>query len=87
VSVEKISAENAEAVRAAESRALAAEERLDKAKNLAAHKVNFLFGELRGVEERLEQALAELQQTDEAAREKFAAVIADWLRREGDRLA
>lgn len=23
----------------------------------------------------------------EAAREKFAAVIADWLRREGDRLA
>lgn len=84
---EKIRAENAEAVRAAEARALAAEERLDKTKNPAAHKVNFLFGELRGVEERLEQALAELQQTDEAAREKFAAVIADWLRREGDRLA
>lgn len=84
---EKIRAENAEAVRAAEARALAAEERLDKAKNPAAHKVNFLFGELRGVEERLEQALAELQQTDEAAHEKFAAVIADWLRREGDRLA
>lgn len=84
---EKIRAENAEAVRAAEARALAAEERLDKAKNPAAHKVNFLFGELRGVEERLEQALAELQQTDEAAREKFAKVIADWLRREGDRLA
>lgn len=84
---EKIRAENVEAVRAAEARALAAEERLDKAKNPAAHKVNFLFGELRGVEERLEQALAELQQTDEAAREKFAKVIADWLRREGDRLA
>lgn len=84
---EKIRAENAEAVRAAEARALAAEERLDKAKNPAAHKVNFLFGELRGVEERLEQALAELQQTDEAAREKFAKVIADWLRREGDGLA
>lgn len=84
---EKIRAENAEAVRAAEARALAAEERLDKAKNPAAHKVNFLFGELRGVEERLEQALAELQQTDEAAREKFAKVIADWLRREGNRLA
>ena len=84
---EKIHAENAEAVRAAEARALAAEERLDKAKNPAAHKVNFLFGELRGVEERLEQALAELQQTDEAACEKFAKVIADWLRREGDRLA
>lgn len=84
---EKIRAENAEAVRAAEARALTAEERLDKAKNPAAHKVNFLFGELRGVEERLEQALAELQQTDEAACEKFAKVIADWLRREGDRLA
>lgn len=84
---EKIRAENAEAVRAAEARALAAEERLDKAKNPVAHKVNFLFGELRGVEERLEQALAELQQTDEAACEKFAKVIADWLRREGDRLA
>lgn len=84
---EKIRAENTEAVRAAEARALAAEERLDKAKNPAAHKVNFLFGELRGVEERLEQALAELQQTDEAACEKFAKVIADWLRREGDRLA
>lgn len=84
---EKIRAENAEAVRAAEARALAAEERLDKAKNPAAHKVNFLFGELRGVEERLEQALAELQQTDEADREKFAAVIADWMRKKGDELA
>lgn len=84
---EKIRAENAEAVRAAEARALAAEERLDKAKNPAAHKVNFLFGELRGVEERLEQALAELQQTDEAACEKFAKVIADWMRKEGDKLA
>lgn len=84
---EKIRAENAEAVRAAEARALAAEERLDKAKNPAAHKVNFLFREFRGVEERLEQALAELQQTDEAACEKFAKVIADWLRRKGDRLA
>ena len=45
-----------------------------------------MFGELRGVEERLEQALAELQQTDEAACEKFAKVIADWPRRAGDRL-
>lgn len=84
---EKLRAENAEAVRAAEARALAAEERLDKAKNPAAHKVNFLFGELRGVEERLEQALAELQQTDEATCEKFAAVIADWMRKKGDELA
>lgn len=84
---EKIRAENAEAVRAAEARALAAEERLDKAKNPAAHKVNFLFGELRGVLERLDGALEELQASDEAACEKFAKVIADWLRKEGDKLA
>lgn len=58
-----------------------------KVKNPAAHKVNFLFGEVRGLVERLEQALAELQQSDEAAREKFAKVIADWLCKEGDRLA
>lgn len=84
---EKIRAENAEAVRAAEARALAAEERLDKAKNPAAHKVNFLFREMQGLSERLTEALGELQKSDEAACEKFAAVIADWLRREGDRLA
>lgn len=84
---EKIRAENAEAVRAAEARALAAEERLDKAKNPAAHKVNFLFHEFRGVLERLDGALEELQASDEAAAEKFAKVIADWMRKEGDKLA
>lgn len=84
---EKIRAENADAVHAAEARALAAEERLDKAKNPAAHKVNFLFREMQGLSERLTEALGELQKSDEAACEKFAAVIADWLRREGDRLA
>ena len=84
---EKIRAENAEAVRAAEARALAAEERLDKAKNPAAHKVNVLFREMQGLSERLTKALGELQKSDEAACEKFMAVIADWLRREGDRLA
>lgn len=84
---EKVRAENAEAARAAEERAKAAEEKLDKVKNPAAHKVNFLFGEVRGLVERLEQALEELQQTDEAACEKFAAVIAKWLRDRGDKLA
>ena len=84
---EKVRAENAEAARAAEERAMAAEEKLDKVKNPAAHKVNFLFGEVRGLVERLEQALEELQQTDEAACEKFAAVIAKWLRDRGDKLA
>mgnify|MGYP001314546680 CR=1 FL=1 len=83
----KVREENAEAAKAAEERARAAEEKLDKVKNPAAHKVNFLFGEVRGLVERLEQALAELQQSDEAAREKFAKVIADWLCKEGDRLA
>lgn len=83
---EKIRAENAEAVRAAEARALAAEERLDKAKNPAAHKVNFLFHELRGILERLDSALEELQASDEAAAEKFAKAIADWMRKEGDKL-
>lgn len=83
----KVREENAEAAKAAEERARAAEEKLDKVKNPAAHKVNFMFGEVRGLIERLEQALEELQQTDEAACEKFAKVIADWLRKEGDRLA
>ena len=83
----KVREENAEAARAAEERARAAEEKLDKVKNPAAHKVNFLFSELRGVEERLEQALGELEQTDEAACEKFAAVIAKWLKERGDGLA
>lgn len=83
----KVREENAEAAKAAEERARAAEEKLDKVKNPAAHKVNFLFCELRGVEERLEQALGELEQTDEAACEKFAAVIAKWLKERGDGLA
>ena len=83
----KVREENAEAARAAEERARAAGEKLDKVKNPAAHKVNFLFGEVRGLVERLEQALGELQQTDEAACEKFAAVIAKWLKDRGDKLA
>lgn len=83
----KVRAENAEAAKAAEERARAAEEKLDKVKNPAAHKVNFLFGEVRGLVERLEQALGELEQTDEAACEKFAAVIAKWLKERGDGLA
>ena len=83
----KVREENAEAAKAAEERARAAEEKLDKAKNPAAHKVNFLFGEVRGLVERLEQALGELEQTEEAACEKFAAVIAKWLKERGDGLA
>lgn len=80
-------AEADEAVREAEARAHALEEKLEKVKNPAAHKVNFLFREMQGLSERLTEALGELQKSDEAACEKFAAVIADWLRREGDKLA
>ncbi len=79
-------AEADEAVREAETRAHALEEKLEKVKNPAAHKVNFLFREMQGLSERLTEALGELQKSDETACEKFAAVIADWLRREGDRL-
>lgn len=84
---EKIRAENADAVRAAEARAIAAEENLGRAKNPAAHKVNFLFHEMNGLYERIVDALAELQKSDEAACEKFAAHIADWMRKKGDELA
>ena len=80
-------AEADEAVREAEARAHALEEKLEKVKNPAAHKVNFLFHEFRGVLERLDCALEELQASDEAAAEKFAKVIADWMRKEGDKLA
>ena len=80
-------AEADEAVREAEERAHALEEKLEKVKNPAAHKVNFLFHELRGILERLDSALEELQASDEAACEKFAKVIADWMRKEGDKLA
>lgn len=83
----EIRAETDAAVREAEERAHAAEEKLEKVKNPAAHKVNFLFGELRGVLERLDGALEELQASDEAAAEKFAKIIANWLRKEGDALA
>lgn len=83
----QVRAENAEAAKAAEERARAAEEKLDKVKNPAAHKVNFLFSEVRGLVERLDQALGELQESDEAACEKFTAVIAKWLRERGDRMA
>ena len=49
--------------------------------------MNFLFREMQGLSERLTEALGELQKSDEAACEKFAAVIADWMRKKGDELA
>ena len=59
----------------------AAEEKLDTGEEPAAYRSQFSVWRVRGLVERLEQALEELQQSDEAACEKFAAVIAKWLKK------
>lgn len=71
----EIAAEQAEAVQAAEERAAEALAKLEKVKNPAAHKVNFLFGELCEDWERLRGALGALAQTDEAAAGKMGEAI------------
>lgn len=71
----EIAAEQAEEVQAAEERAAEALAKLEKVKNPAAHKVNFLFGELCGDWERLRGALGALAQTDEAAAGKMGEAI------------
>lgn len=80
---EKIAAEGAEAIKAAERRAAEAAAKLEKAKNPALHQVNFLFGELQGVYKRLEDALGALEEQDgETAgklREAIAKVIRGWI--------
>lgn len=72
---EKIAAEQAEAVQAAEARAADALAKLEKVKNPAAHKVNFLFGELGEYWNRLQAALHELEQSDSEAAGKMRAAI------------
>lgn len=72
---EEIAAEQAEAVQAAEARASEALAKLEKVKNPAAHKVNFLFGELGEYWNRLRAALHELEQTDAEAAGKMRAAI------------
>ena len=72
---EEIAAEQAEAVQAAEARASEALAKLEKVKNPAAHKVNFLFGELSEDWNRLRAALHELEQTDAEAAGKMRAAI------------
>lgn len=72
---EEIAAEQAEAVQAAEARAAEALARLEKVKNPAAHKVNFLFGELGEYWNRLQAALHELEQSDSEAAGKMRAAI------------
>ena len=75
----EIAAEQAEAVQAAEARANEALARLEKVKNPAAHKVNFLFGELCEYWRRLQAALEELEQSDEEAAEKMRGAIRQWM--------
>lgn len=72
---DEIAAEQAEAVQAAEARAAEALARLEKVKNPAAHKVNFLFGELGEYWNRLQAALHELEQSDSEAASKMRAAI------------
>lgn len=71
----EIAAEQAEAVQAAEARAAEAQARLEKVKNPAAQKVNFLFGELCEYWSRLQEALGKLMQSDEEAAEKMRGAI------------
>lgn len=79
---DEIVAEQAEAVQAAEARAAEALARLEKVKNPAAHKVNFLFGELGEYWNRLQAALHELEQSDSEAagkmREAIGQAVAGW---------
>lgn len=64
-----------EAVQAAEARASEALAKLEKVKNPAAHKVNFLFGELSEDWNRLRAALHELEKSDAEAAGKMRAAI------------
>lgn len=80
---DEIAAEQAEAVQAAEARAADALAKLEKVKNPAAHKVNFLFGELGEYWNRLRAALHELEQSDSEAagkmREAIGQAVAGWV--------
>lgn len=71
----EVVAEQSKALKAAEDRAAEALAKLEKVKNPAAHKVNFLFGELCEYWRRLQAALEELEQSDEEAAGKMKAAI------------
>ena len=77
----EIAAEQAEAVQAAEARADEALARLEKVKNPAAQKVNFLFGELCEYWSRLQEALQVLGRSDEEAAGKMSKAIVEQMRR------
>lgn len=71
----EVAAEYGKALQAAEARAAEALAKLEKFKNPAAHKVNFLFGELCEYWKRLQAALEELTQSEEEAAGKMKAAI------------
>lgn len=71
----EVVAEQSKALKAAEDRAAEALAKLEKVKNPAAHRVNFLFGELCEYWRRLQAALEELEQSDEEAEGKMKAAI------------
>lgn len=75
----EIAAEQAKAVQAAEARAAEALAKLEKVKNPAAQKVNFLFGELCEDWSRLQEALQALDRSDEQAAEKMRGAIRQWM--------
>ena len=76
----EVAAEQAEVVQAAEARAAEAQARLEKVKNPDAHKVNFLFGELCGTFNRLQEALQALERSDEEAADKMRGAIIQEMR-------
>lgn len=80
----EIAAEQDAALRDAEQRAAEAAAKLDKVKNPAAHKVNFLYGELCSVWNRLRAALDELGASDEAAAGKLTEAIKGTVRTWGE---
>lgn len=72
---QKVREEQAAALKAAEARAAEVEEKLQRAKNPAAVKVNFLFGEMQTIVGRITGALDELRADNPEAAEKFAVAI------------
>lgn len=72
----EVAAEQGKALQEAEARAAEALAKLEKFKNPAAHRVNFLFGELNSTFNRLREALQELAKSDQDAAGKMAAAIA-----------
>lgn len=76
---EQVRAETEDALRDARERTEAANAALEQAKNPSVHQVNFLFGELRGVSERLDAAFEKLRSSQPETAGKFGEVIGRWM--------